>query len=187
LNADNPSNRFPLSLREAAPAWIAILALTALAWILTLEQVQAMGNGAGTMGMSLVAFVAMWTAMMAAMMLPSMAPVAILWTRSILRQRWNAVAYYRIALFVFGYLLAWAFAGVLAFFGLAAFEQVLVLASSHGRWLGAAIFAIAGIYQLTSFKDVCLRHCRSPMSLLIHYTSFRGPAIDIRVGLHHGL
>ena len=183
MNADNPSNRFPLSLREAAPAWIAILALTALAWILTLEQVQAMGNGAGTMGMSLVAFVAMWTAMM----LPSMAPVAILWTRSILRQRWNAVAYYRIALFVFGYLLAWAFAGVLAFFGLAAFEQVLVLASSHGRWLGAAIFAIAGIYQLTSFKDVCLRHCRSPMSLLIHYTSFRGPAIDIRVGLHHGL
>jgi len=59
-----------------------------------------------------------------------------------------------------------AFAGVLAFFGLAAFEQVLVLAGSHGRWLGAAIFAIAGIYQLTSFKDVCLRHCRSPMSLL---------------------
>jgi hypothetical protein len=81
----------------------------------------------------------------------------------------------------------WAFAGVLAFFGLAAFEQILVLAGSHGRWFGAAIFAIAGVYQLTSFKDVCLRHCRSPMSLLIHYTSFRGPVIDIRVGLHHGL
>jgi len=187
VSADHRSDRVSLSLREAAPEWIALLALTTLAWIVTLEQVQAMGNGAGTMGMSIVAFVAMWTAMMAAMMLPSMAPVAILWTRSILRQRWNAVAYSRIALFVFGYLLAWAFAGVLAFFGLALFEQILVLAGSHGRWLGAAIFAIAGIYQLTSFKDVCLRHCRSPMSLLTHYTSFRGPAIDIRVGLHHGL
>jgi predicted metal-binding membrane protein len=32
-----------------------------------------------------------------------------------------------------------------------------------------------------------LRHCRSPMSLLVHYTSFRGPAIDLRVGFHHGL
>jgi predicted metal-binding membrane protein len=110
------------------------------------------------------------------------APVAILWTRSILRQQWNAVAYYRIALFVFGYLLAWAFAGALAFFGLAEFEQILVLAGSHGRWPRAAIFAIAGVYQLTSFKDVCLRHCRSRMSLLAHYISFRGPAIDIRVG-----
>jgi hypothetical protein len=38
-----------------------------------------MGNGAGTMGMSFVAFVVMWTAMM----FPSVAPVAILWTRSI--------------------------------------------------------------------------------------------------------
>jgi predicted metal-binding membrane protein len=187
LGANDRSDRISFSLREAAPAWVALLALTALAWIVTLEQAQAMGNGAGTMGMSIVAFVAMWTAMMAAMMFPSMAPIAILWTRSILRQRWNAVAYGRIALFAFGYLLAWALVGVFAFFGLALFEQTLLLTGKHGRWLGAAIFAIAGIYQLTSFKDVCLRHCRSPMSLLTHYTGFRGPAIDIRVGIHHGL
>ena len=97
------------------------------------------------------------------------------------------MASYRIALFVTGYLLAWAFAAIIAFFGLALFEQVLVLAGSHAGWLGAAIFVTAGVYQLTSFKDVCLRHCRSPMSLLLHYTSFRGPAIDLRVGFHHGL
>jgi predicted metal-binding membrane protein len=58
---------------------------------------------------------------------------------------------------------------------------------SNWSWLGAAIFVTAGVYQLTSYKDVCLRHCRSPMSLLLHYTSFRGPAIDLRVGFHHGL
>jgi hypothetical protein len=140
LGANDRSDRISFSLREAAPAWVALLALTALAWIVTLEQAQAMGNGAGTMGMSIVAFVAMWTAMMAAMMFPSMAPVAILWTRSILRQRWNAVAYGRIALFAFGYLLAWALVGVFAFFGLALFEQTLLLTGKHGRWLGAAIF-----------------------------------------------
>ena len=71
--------------------------------------------------------------------------------------------------------------------GLALFEQVLVLAGNHAGWLCAAIFVTAGVYQLTSFKDVCLRHCRSPMSLLVHYTSFRGPGIDLRVGFHHGL
>lgn len=187
MNADAPPGRIPLSFREAAPAWAAIVALTVLAWIVTLDQVRAMGNGAGTMGMSFVAFVAMWTAMMAAMMFPSMAPVAILWTRSIVRRSSSAVAFYRIALFVSGYLLAWAFAGVIAFFGLALFGQVLVLAGSHAGWLGAAIFVTAGVYQLTSFKDVCLRHCRSPMSLLLHYTSFHGSAIDLRVGFHHGL
>src|SRR5262249_17485857 len=149
VGADHRSDRVSLSLREATPGWIALLAMTVLAWIVTLEQVQAMGNGAGTMGMSLAAFVAMWTAMVAAMMLPSTAPVAILWTRAILRQRWSVVAYCRIALFVSGYLLAWAFAGVLAFFGLAAFERILVLAGSQARWLGAAIFAIAGVYQMT--------------------------------------
>jgi predicted metal-binding membrane protein len=187
VKAENPSDRVNFFLREAAPAWIAIVALTVFAWIVTLDQVRAMGNGAGTMGMSFVAFVAMWTAMMAAMMFPSMAPVAILWTRSIVHRSSRAVASYRIALFVTGYLLAWAFAGVLAFFGLVLFEQVLVLAGKHAGWLGAAIFVTAGVYQLTSFKDVCLRHCRSPMSLLVHYTSFSGPGIDLRVGLHHGL
>lgn len=62
---------------------------------------------------------------------------------------------------------------MIAFFGLALFEQVLVLAGSHAGWLGAAIFGTAGVYQLTSFKDVCLRHCRSPMSLLINVMLIR--------------
>jgi predicted metal-binding membrane protein len=158
-----------------------------LAWIVTLDQVRAMGNGAGTMGMSFVAFVAMWTAMMAAMMFPSVAPVAILWTRSIVYRLSGLAALSRIALFVSGYLLAWAFAGVVAFFGLALFERVLLLAGSNAGWLGAAIFITAGVYQFTSFKDVCLRHCRSPMSLITYYTSFRGLAIDLRVGVHHGI
>ena len=124
-----------------------------------------MGNGAGTMGMPFGSFVVMWTAMMAAMMFPSVAPVAILWTRSIVYRLSGLAALSRIALFVSGYLLAWAFAGVVAFFGLVLFERVLLLAGSNAGWLGAAIFVTAGVYQFTSFKDVCLRHCRSPMSL----------------------
>jgi predicted metal-binding membrane protein len=187
VNTDHRSDRVPLSLREATPAWVALLALTALAWVVTLDQVRAMGNGAGTMDMSFVAFVVMWTAMMAAMMFPSVAPVAILWTRSIVYRLSGLAALSRIALFVSGYLLAWALAGVVAFFGLALFERVLLLAGSNAGWLGAAIFITAGVYQFTSFKDVCLRHCRSPMSLITYYTSFRGRAIDLRVGVHHGI
>jgi len=187
VNADAPPDRVPLSFREEAPAWTAIVALAVLAWIVTVDQVRAMGNGAGTMGMSFVAFVAMWTAMMTAMMFPSVAPGAILWTRSIVYRLSGLAALSRIALFVSGYLLAWAFAGVVAFFGLVLFERVLLLAGSNAGWLGAAIFITAGVYQFTSFKDVCLRHCRSPMSLISYYTSFRGLAIDLRVGVHHGI
>lgn len=69
----------------------------------------------------------------------------------------------------------------MAYFGLALFEQVLVFAGSGAGLLGAGIFVTAGIYQLTPFKDVCLKHCRSPMSLLTHYTSFSGLAVDLRV------
>ena len=187
MSAHLKANPVQLSLREAAPAWVALLVVTILAWILTLNQFQSMGNGAGTMGMPFGLFVAMWTAMMAAMMFPSVAPVAILWTRSIVYRLSGLAALSRIALFVSGYLLAWAFAGVVAFFELALFERVLLFAGSNAGWLGAAIFVTAGVYQFTSFKDVCLRHCRSPMSLITYYTSFRGLAIDLRVGVHHGI
>ncbi len=187
MSAHLKANPVQLSLREAAPAWVALLVVTILAWILTLNQFQSMGNGAGTMGMPFGLFVAMWSAMMAAMMFPSVAPVAILWTRSIVYRLSGLAALSRIALFVSGYLLAWAFAGVVAFFGLALFERVLLFAGSNAGWLGAAIFVTAGVYQFTSFKDVCLRHCRSPMSLITYYTSFRGLAIDLRVGVHHGI
>jgi predicted metal-binding membrane protein len=183
MSAHLKANPVQLSLREAAPAWVALLVVTILAWIVTLDQFQSMGNGAGTMGMPFGSFVVMWTAMM----FPSVAPVAILWTRSIVNRLSGLAALSRIALFVCGYLLAWAFAGVVAFFGLALFERVLLLAGSNAGWLGAAVFITAGVYQFTSFKNVCLRHCRSPMSLITYYTNFRGLAIDLRVGAHHGI
>ena len=106
-----------------------------LAGIVTLDQVRAMGNGVGTMGMPFGAFVAMWTAMMAAMMFPSVAPVAILWIRFIGRRLSGGVAVLKIALFVSGYLLAWTFAGMFAFFGLVLFERLLLLAGSGAGWL----------------------------------------------------
>jgi predicted metal-binding membrane protein len=46
---------------------------------------------------------------------------------------------------------------------------------------------VAGLYQLTPFKDVCLRHCRSPLMQLLHYANFKRRWRDLRVGLHHGL
>ena len=59
------------------------MALAAVAWTVTLVQARSMGNGPGTMGLASLPFLGLWVLMMAAMMLPSAAPVAVLWTRLI--------------------------------------------------------------------------------------------------------
>ena len=55
------------------------------------------------------------------------------------------------------------------------------------KWLGVAIFAAAGIYQFTPWKDWCLRRCRSPVGALMYYLGFTGRSRDLRVGVHHGV
>ena len=55
-----------------------------------------------------------------------------------------------------------------------------------GRCAGVAAYLACGLYQLSSLKLRCLRHCRSPLSLFFHCSSFRGRLRDLRVGAHHG-
>jgi len=146
-----------------------------------------MGVGPGTMGMSLPLFITMWVVMMAAMMFPSVAPVAILWSRTIVARSSGATRTWRIAQFVAGYLVSWTAYGLLAFGALLLSEQLVESSPDAAKWVGVGIFAIAGIYQLTPLKSACLRHCRSPMMALLHYGNLKGPARDFRVGVHHGL
>jgi predicted metal-binding membrane protein len=180
------STALRLSFRQSALTWASLILLAALAWVVTLKQAGGMGIGPGTMGMALPFFLAMWVTMMAAMMFPSVAPVAILWTRAIGRKAAGVERARRTILFVAGYLLAWSAYGLVAFAALLG-TQRLVRVAPHGvKWLGVAIFAGAGLYQLTPLKDRCLAHCRSPLMQLLHYSGFRGRARDLRVGLHHG-
>ena len=139
------------------------------------------------MGLGLVAFVPVWTLMMAAMMLPSVTPVATLYARTFPASGPAAGSRgARIAGLVAGYLGVWAVAGLPAF-GLAWLAGWLT-----GRHPGAAhvaavaVFAVCGAYQLSRLKDRCLARCRSPLGLLLHYGSYRGRLRDLRVGAHHG-
>jgi predicted metal-binding membrane protein len=113
--------------------------------------------------------------------------VAILWSRSIVARSTGGFRAWRISSFVAGYLIAWASYGLLAFALLLATEYLVDMEPGIGRWLGAGIFAVAGIYQLTPLKSACLRNCRSPLTSFLHYASFGGSARDLRVGVHHGL
>jgi predicted metal-binding membrane protein len=172
--------------RQLALPWIALVAVAAAAWAITVAQARSMGNGPGTMGLALPVFLGLWVLMMAAMMLPSVAPVAVLWTRSISGVSTGTGRVMRISQFLSGYLLAWTACGAIAFMALVGSERLLTSSATAAKWLGVAIFATAGIYQFTPWKDWCLRRCRSPLGALMYYIGFKGPGRDVRVGLHHG-
>ncbi len=169
-------------LRRGVPGASALLVVAAVAWVLTVRGAAAMGGAApGRAGLSLPAFLVAWSLMMTAMMLPAVAPVATLYARTVRGHRGM-----RLAAFTVGYLLVWTAAGVPAF----------VLADAAGRLAGSSpvaarvaavvVFTACGLYQLTSWKDRCLQHCRSPLSLLLQYGSYRGRGRDLAAGAHHG-
>ncbi|MFE6282161.1 DUF2182 domain-containing protein [Streptomyces sp. NPDC057877] len=176
-----------LPWRDLAAAWVLMLLLAGLAWVLTVAQSRDMPMEPGTMGLALPVFLVLWVTMMVAMMFPSMAPVAITWARAIGRQSVGAARAARIAQFAGGYLLAWAAFGLVAYGALAATARLVDGRPDAGRWLGAAAFLLAGLYQFGPLKRVCLLHCRNPLSHLVRYARFRPWARDLRVGAHHGL
>jgi predicted metal-binding membrane protein len=158
-----------------------LLILAAGAWAATLAVARGTAGMTSTMGPGLAAFVPVWTLMMAAMMLPSVTPTASLYAKTFRDNRAM-----RIAGLVVGYLAVWAAAGGPAY-GLAWLDGWLTMRHPGAAHIMAvAVFAACGAYQLSSLKDRCLAHCRSPLGLLLHYGSYRGRSRDLRVGVHHG-
>jgi Predicted metal-binding integral membrane protein (DUF2182) len=98
------------------------------------------------------------------------------------------VPYGATALFVAGYLVSWAAAG-LAGFGLFQIGKAIsgdVFAwDNGGPYLAGGIILGAAVYQLTPLKDVCLRHCRSPFMFLMKYWR-PGRLGAMRMGVIHG-
>ncbi|HET8568010.1 MAG TPA: DUF2182 domain-containing protein [Candidatus Limnocylindria bacterium] len=127
------------------------------------------------------AFLGTWTLMMAAMMLPSAAPMIRLHR---LQDAPGAARELRSAVFVAGYLLVWAAVGVAVWLaGLLADALVPMETQAAGV---AALLVAAGVYEYTPLKSVCLRACRSPMDFLVtHWHT--GLAGALRVGVAHGV
>ena len=68
--------------RRTTPQLVLLLLVAGLAIIWTADQARSMGGMSGAMGMGFLAFAGMWTVMMSAMMLPSVAPLASMYSRS---------------------------------------------------------------------------------------------------------
>jgi len=133
-------------------------------------------------------FIAGWTVMIVAMMLPTSLPLVMLFHR-IVRRRADAR---RLVLLVMaGYLGTWALFGGLVYAG----DWVLHEAVDRITWLeanawaiGATTLALAGIYQFTPLKYRCLDRCRSPLSFIMeHWRGEGDQAQAFRLGVHHGI
>jgi predicted metal-binding membrane protein len=142
------------------------------------------GAGSGAMLGTLGWFVITWIVMMAAMMLPSLAPTVALYAR-VTRGRGSARAW----LFTASYLLVWGAAGGVAY-GL--FEAGRALFGSELAWnragsaVAAGVVALAAVYQFTPLKDACLGKCRGPLGFIL--SSWReGPIGALRMGGEHAL
>ena len=167
-----------------------LLVLAAVAWAMTGDRMAGMDAGPGTDLGGLGFWVTAWIVMMAAMMFPSIAPMVVMYARieEGKRQRGQPTEAGATAIFVLGYLLTWTAAGLLAYalFAIGRSLDLGILAwDSAGPYAAGGVILAAAIYQLTPLKDVCLRHCRSPMTfLLMRWRPGRGGAL--RMGLEHG-
>jgi len=135
----------------------------------------------------LVVFVAGWTLMTAAMMLPTSLPL-LLGFRRMLGQRREGGRL--VALLIVGYLTAWTTFGVLVHLA----DLMVHRAVDVSPWLERDSWLImtativgAGIFQFSRLKYRCLDQCRSPLSFLVqHWSGRRDGRAAFTLGMHHG-
>jgi predicted metal-binding membrane protein len=159
-----------------------LFALAATGWWWTIGQMRGMDDGPWTALGTFGWFLAVWVVMMAAMMLPSVAPTVALFSR--MKSESNLAP----LLFALGYVVTWTAAGVLAFtiaFGGGRAAGDVLSWDRAGRWVAAVTLLVAAVYELTPLKDVCLGKCRSPLGLLLG--SWRnGASGAMRMGMTNG-
>jgi predicted metal-binding membrane protein len=168
-----------------------LLALAAAAWAVLVWQhadVTMDMTASVTLGPRVPLFLAIWVVMMVAMMLPTATPMILTFHRVQAGNRKLGDAFGTTWVFVAAYLLVWACAGMLAYAGIVAAETAaaqLALSPVTTAQIGGAIIMVAGIYQLTPLKDVCLSKCRKPMDFIV--TSWRdGATSAFEMGLLYG-
>ena len=184
--------------RDRAVTLGGILVLAVLAWIQLLRIGREMASMTA-MGMAHmepwtlddgVLAAAMWVTMMVAMMLPTAAPMILVFTAVHRTRRVESeVPHVNTGLFTLAYLCVWGGFSVIAAaaqWGLHSAALLSADAMTATPLIGSALLVLAGIYQLTPLKTACLARCRTPLGFLLgEWREGRGGAF--LMGLRHGL
>jgi predicted metal-binding membrane protein len=132
-------------------------------------ETMAMGRLGGWTSADVTLTILMWAAMMVGMMVPSAAPVILLY--AMVARRRDAAGHASTAALVAGYVTAWSvfsLAATLLQWGLDEAALLTMAQAAASPILGAAILMAAGVYQFLPLKHACLDHCRSPLHVVTH-------------------
>jgi len=179
--------------------WIltTLVVLSVIAWGGTVYQAGSMGLGLVTCSMTMgtpfslsnaILYVVLWGVMMIAMMLPAMTPIVGLFQTIARRKREQGLPFTPVWVFITGYVMLWTFTGGVGYaadMAIQALPESFPSLRTYGFMIGGITLMVAGIYQLTPLKYLCLAQCRSPMGFLL--TSWRDGTLGaFRMGVRHG-
>jgi predicted metal-binding membrane protein len=183
--------------RAMLVATIAIVTVLCWSWIVPMARdMYGAMNGPSAWMMAdiwtaryLVLLWAMWAVMMAGMMLPSAAPMFLLYAAAMRNGPDPDAGRLRIYAFAVGYVLIWSafsMGATMLQWLLAHLLLLTPMMEIATPRAGGAVLLVAGIYQWSGLKHACLRACQSPLGFLAsHWRA--GAAGALRMGVEHGV
>lgn len=177
-----------------------LLIITALAWsylaILAVSMTDMISSNSTDMmkikpwsGIDFILMFLMWAVMMVAMMIPSAAPMILLFSMFNRKMREQGHQFVSTYIFIAGYIFVWSVFSLVATLLQWQLEQAALLSSmmvSSSPILGGVILILGGVYQWTPIKRTCVKHCRSPVQF-ISSNWRKGIFGAFIMGLEHGV
>lgn len=189
------TTRTPLRARPSAlvaiATAVAMAGVVGIAWFWLVGEAETMSSmveGLAQVGrampfdMSTPAFIGMWATMMVAMMVPSVAPLVLAYSK----ERPSLLAASGSIVFLSGYLLIWIVTGAPALIAVRALSDI----GHASAWLdraGGAVLVVAGVYQFTHAKRAALRPYQQALRSPAKSPAGSDPVATARAGLHQGL
>ncbi|MDQ3909359.1 MAG: DUF2182 domain-containing protein, partial [Thermoproteota archaeon] len=190
---------------------MSLITTSALAWIASINQPDMMAAMTTYNPLSISLFTTSWTAGMAAMMFPAITPMVLMYNRFIINTKNNrdnqsavtleeqqhqqhnkAISSFpslRVIIFVGSYLLVWAVTGVSLLLAWSVVMNSTIMTTGNSviiQYLYGTLLLIAGVYQFTPLKRICIGYCESPMSFFMR--RWKGGTYGaVNMGVYHGL
>ena len=187
-----------------------LIATSAIAWVASMWQPDMMTAMTTIDPLAISLFTPSWTAGMAAMMFPAITPMVMLYGKFVAneenkglqgsssiavyeegRPRLPSVRSLKVVLFVGSYLLVWAVTGVGLLLGWSVVMNNMIMTSSGNNpqllsGIYGGLLIVAGAYQFTPLKRMCIGYCESPMSFFMRRWQ-GGTSGSVKMGLWHGM
>ncbi|MDQ3884657.1 MAG: DUF2182 domain-containing protein [Thermoproteota archaeon] len=189
---------------------VSLIATSALAWVASIDQPDMMIAMTSYNLWAIFLFAASWTAGMAAMMFPAITPMVLMYKRLVTnkanngasqssvtiqeeeKHKHNAILSFpssRVILFVGCYLLVWGLTGIVLLLGWSVVMNNTIMTAANTsfiQYLYGALLIMAGAYQFTPLKRICIGYCESPLSFFMRRWS-DGTSGALKMGLYHGM